>query len=324
MILSLPYKTKQFFVVLIKLSIVLGAFYFVYYKLTSNQALEIHNFIAVLHKNELFSINNVLFLITLTIFNWFFEILKWKHLVSSITFISFKNAMEQSLGALTASLLTPNRIGEYGAKAFYFPKLLRKKIMLLNLISNMMQMTTTTVFGIIGLLFFTTHFSMELNIVKLSLLILTFILIFLGVIYTLKTSRFKIKGFSFEKIREFLTSISLNIKIKGFLFSIIRYLIFSFQFYFLLQIFSVDITYLTAMIIITTMYLLTSVVPSIFIFDVVIKGSAAVYLFSVVSVNDLTILCIVTLMWVLNFVIPSMFGSYYVLNFNFPKAEVTP
>ena len=37
MIYSLPYKTKQFFFVLIKLSIVVGAFYFIYQKLANNE-----------------------------------------------------------------------------------------------------------------------------------------------------------------------------------------------------------------------------------------------------------------------------------------------
>lgn len=323
MIHALSYKSKQFLLVLIKLSIVVGAFYFIYDKLTTNDALELHDFIAFLHKNEPFLAKNVLYLIILTCFNWFFEILKWKYLVSSITFISFKDALEQSLGALTASLLTPNRIGEYGAKAFYFPKPLRKKVMLLNLISNMMQMTTTLVFGMIGLLFFVIYYSLELNVVNLSLYFLAILLAIFGIIYTLKKTRFKIKGFSINKIIEFIQRISFNIQAKAFTLSVIRYLVFSFQFYVLLKIFEVEISYLTAMMIISTMYLFASLVPSIFLFDVVIKGSVAVYLFSMIGVNDLTILCIVTIMWLLNFVIPSVFGSYYVLNFNVPKAEDT-
>jgi hypothetical protein len=32
-------------------------------------------------------------------------------------------------------------------------------------------------------------------------------------------------------------------------------------------------------------------------------------------------LSIITIMWLLNVVIPSIFGSYYVLNFNFPKSD---
>ena len=92
-----------------------------------------------------------------------------------------------------------------------------------------------------------------------------------------------------------------------------------YQFYYLLVIFGVDISYIDAMIIITSMYLISSLIPSIFIFDVVIKGSIAVYLFSIIGINELTILCVVMLMWLLNFVLPSIFGSFYVLNFNLPK-----
>ena len=73
------------------------------------------------------------------------------------------------------------------------------------------------------------------------------------------------------------------------------------------------------MIVITSMYVLASVIPSVFIFDVIIRSSIAVYLFSIVGVNDFTTLSIVAIMWLLNFVLPSLFGSYYVLNFNLPK-----
>ena len=54
----------------------------------------------------------------------------------------------------------------------------------------------------------------------------------------------------------------------------------------------------------------------VFIFDLIVKGSVAVYLFSFAGVDELSILCITTVMWILNFVIPSIFGSYFVLNFN--------
>ncbi|MGJ8591044.1 MAG: lysylphosphatidylglycerol synthase domain-containing protein [Aquaticitalea sp.] len=306
---------------LIKLSIVVGAFYFIYHKLMTNTELEFKRFWMYLHQNDVFSTKNVLFLLLLTIFNWFFEVLKWKALVGSMISISFKNASEQSLGALTASLLTPNRIGEYGAKALYYQKPMRKKIMLLNLIGNMTQMTTTLFFGYVGFFFFALNYSLDSELVKLCLSILALTIILLAVFYYLKKIQFQIKGFSLDKIQSFIKGISTDIKLKASIFSVIRYLIFSFQFYHLLQIFGVDLNYLEAMTVISTMYLLSSIIPSIFIFDVIVKGSVAVYLFSMVGVNDLTVLCIVTLMWLLNFVVPSVFGSYYVLNFNLPKVE---
>lgn len=318
---ALPYKTKQFFFVLIKLSIVVGAFYFIYQKLLNNDILSFTDFSDFLTKNNVFSTKTILFLLFLTGFNWFFEILKWKILVSSIKKITFKNALEQSLGSLTASLFTPNRIGEYGAKAIYYTSNFRKRIMLINLMSNMLQMTVTTVFGIIGFCFYILKYDPEINHYKLARFLVFVVLAIVLLSFGLTKSKFTIKGFSVEKIKRFIFQYSKNRLILGFTFSMIRYFIFSFQFYALLVIFETNLNYFDAMVIITSMYLLSSIIPSIFIFDAIIKGSVAVYLFAPTGINELIILSIITIMWLLNFVLPSFFGSYYVLNFNLPKHE---
>jgi len=96
-------------------------------------------------------------------------------------------------------------------------------------------------------------------------------------------------------------------------------LIFTFQFYYLLVLFGIDMSYLEAMSAIACMYILSSIIPSIFIFDVIIKGGVAVYLFGLIGVSESIVLSIVTFMWILNFVLPSVIGSYHVLKFKFPK-----
>ncbi|MGC1203915.1 MAG: lysylphosphatidylglycerol synthase domain-containing protein [Flavobacteriaceae bacterium] len=318
---QLSYKTKQFFFVLIKLSIVVGAFYFIYYRLANNNTLVFSEFIEFSIKNNVFSLKNILFLLFLSISNWFFEILKWRTLVSAIKKITFKNALEQSLGALTASLFTPNRIGEYGAKAIYYASPLRKRILLINLISNMLQMAVTTFFGVIGLCFLISNYDININYYKLSIVVIIGLTGATLIVFGFGKSRYTIKGFSFQKIKDFILKFSRRKITLAFIYSLIRYLIFSFQFYFLLSIFKVDIDYFNAMYFITSMYLLASIIPSIFIFDVIIRGSVAVYLFSFMGVNELVILSITTIMWLLNFVLPGIFGSYYVLNFNLPKND---
>ncbi|WP_411893298.1 lysylphosphatidylglycerol synthase domain-containing protein [Winogradskyella sp. A2] len=307
--------------VLIKLSIVVGAGFFIYTKLVKNENLLFSKFIAFLVENDPFSAKNVAFLIILTIFNWFFEILKWQKLVQVLQKISFKNALEQSLGGLTASLITPNRIGEYGAKIMYFTGRLRGKIVLLNLLGNIYQMTITTVFGIIGLILLVNSYDVDINYYRVTRFV--FILLAIAIIsfFGVKHKRFRVKGHSFVDIIDFIKTIDINVHIKTLVFSLLRYLIFSFQFYFLLKVFGVNIEYIDAMVIISSMYLLASIIPSISIFDVVIKGSVAVFLFSYLKVNELTVLSITTSMWLLNFVLPSIFGSYYVLNFKLPKTE---
>ncbi|WOD44634.1 lysylphosphatidylglycerol synthase domain-containing protein [Hwangdonia lutea] len=318
---TLPYKTKQFFFVLIKLSIVLAAFYFIYNKLTNNDGLQFSDFVDFLSRNNIFTLKNIILLLFLSILNWFFEILKWKALVSFVKKITFKNALEQSLGALTASLFTPNRIGEYGAKAIYYSANFRKPIVLINLLSNVLQMAVTTIFGVIGLYFFTTIYPINFNYHKLVSILFIGLILVLLIGFGFKKSKLKIKGVSLKKVKHFILKFPKEKIWIGFMFSLWRYLIFSYQFYFLLQLFEIEIPYFNAMVIITSMYVLASVIPSIFIFDVVIKGSIALYLFAFINVNELTILSIITTMWLLNFVLPSVFGSYYVLNFNLPKTE---
>tara|TARA_R110002111_G_scaffold4135_1_gene23780 strand:+ start:5794 stop:6762 length:969 start_codon:yes stop_codon:yes gene_type:complete len=310
-----PYKTKQFFFVLIKLSIVVGAFYFIYSKITKNESLEFSTFLSFLNEKNVFSTKNISILILLSFFNWFFEILKWQHLVGTLKHISFISALEQSLGGLTASLITPNRIGDYGAKAIYFTKKLRTKIVLLNLLGNMAQMTVTTLFGIVGIFFFLNAYSIDINFYKVTRFVSIILIIGLLALFGMKQKRFKIKGVSFAAILTFIKSISIKTHSLNLSLSFIRYLIFSFQFYYLLIAFGVDISYANAMMAITSMYVLASIVPTISIFDVVVKGSIAVFLFDYLHISELTILSITTTMWLLNFVIPSIIGSYFVLNF---------
>ncbi|WP_445196040.1 lysylphosphatidylglycerol synthase domain-containing protein [Tamlana sedimenti] len=319
MLFSLPYKTKQFFFVLIKLSIVVGAFYFIYEKLTNNHELKLSVFVDLVSKSKVFSLKSIVFLLILSIFNWFFEILKWQTLVAPIKRISLKTAAQQSLGSLTASLITPNRIGEYGAKALSFVKDEQKKILLINFIGNMLQMGVTVLLGATGLYFFIKTYNPEINYLKLSRLLFIALAIIALIGFGFTKSRFTIKGVPLEKLKSFLLKFPKKNLLKGGLFSFLRYGLFSFQFYFLLQTFVVDFGYIQAMTFITSMYLLASIIPSIFIFDVVIKGSIAVYLFSLAGVNEVVILSIITIMWLFNFVLPSIVGSYFVLNFKLPK-----
>jgi hypothetical protein len=249
--------------------------------------------------------------------NWFFEILKWKHLVSSLKNTTVLQATKQSLGSHTAALFTPNRIGEYGAKAFYFYKNERKKILLLNLISHVSQMTITIIFGVLGLVFLFLNFEVDLPIFRTRRLVyylaLIIVSIFGGRFFIAK----KIRGFYLNKILKFIKSLSFIYVFKVLLFSVIRYLIFSHQFYFLLRLFGVETDYYTLMLLIFAMYLIASVIPSLPMFDWLIKGSVAVFVFGLIGVNELLIVSITTVMWLLNFALPAIIGSYFVLNFSY-------
>ncbi len=311
----LLYKLRRLAFFIIKLAIVFGAGFFIYNALVRNDNLTFDVFLKGLQSYKILDFNTVIMLLLLTAFNWLLESMKWKILVSETIKISFFTTVEQTLGALTASIFTPNRIGEYGAKALYFKKRLRKRILGFTLIGNLAQLTVTVVFGMIGFCFFMLEFEPNISyyrIIRFGVLGLVFAYFF--VINTPK-SRFKIKGYTREDLKRFFKMITKTTVFGVLIISALRYFIFSNQFYYLLMLFNVEVTYFTAMTLITSMYLIVSIIPTIFIMDVLVKGSVALWLFGFIHANEVAILTIILLMWVLNFAIPSILGSYFVLQF---------
>lgn len=309
----LTYKSKQFFWLLIKLSIVFGCVFFIYQKLFLNTALGFSTLKKALINHNFFSLEHMLILFSLTSLNWFFEILKWKQLVNLVQNISLFEASKQCLSSLTTSLITPNRIGEYGAKAIYFKKSLRKKILGFTFIGNFYQLVATLFFGIVGFAFFTTSHKISINFKTFYVIIAVFVLLFC--IFFMAIKSFKIIGKYWKKTVTFLKSIPFSTNLKILSFSIVRYLLFSHQFYILMVFFSIEISYINAITSITSVYLIASIVPILSFLDVVLKGTIAVWIFSFFQISTLTILTIVSLLWFFNFAIPALIGSYFIITF---------
>jgi len=306
-------KSKQYLLLALKVIILAVTFGYIYVKLTQDTSLAFNDFI----ENLSFDKRSVLFLILfiiLTVGNWFFEILKWQTVTSTVAPISFKTALQQSLSALTVSLATPNRIGEYGAKIMYFAPDKRKQILLLNFFSNAVQMAITCLFGLIGVLYIVPKFSIEYSTTNLILFLICLLLF--GVVgYLFKERQLLLKGLSVSSVLSYLGKIERSIKVKVSVYAMIRYMIFSFLFYLLLLFFGAEIGFSEAVPILFSMYLFVSVIPTIFIFDLVVRGGVAVWLFSFVGVSELAILSTVLSMWLLNFVFPAIWGSFYVANY---------
>ena len=301
--ITIPHKAKQFLVFTIKLLIVLGAFYFIYNQLATNDKLDWGKFLILFHKNQ--SVAGISFILFFSFLNRFFEILKWQNLAQVVRKINVNEATKQVLAALTLGVFTPVGAGEYAGKALYYDKKDTKKIIFLNLICNGIQIVATGVFGIIGMIIL-GYWLWSFAII--SIVILFIILIFI-------TKKIKIKGFSIEDFLAKINEIPKKIHQKNFVLGMCRYLVFSHQYYFLFLAFDVNLPYSILMATITTVYFLASIVPSFQFLDFALKGSLAVYFFGLLVVNEWVVLFVTTLMWFLNVVLPVVLGSYYVLTF---------
>ena len=316
--IQIPDKTKQFLLLLIKVLIVGGAFYFIYNQLANNDKLDWEKFITLFQKNQ--SITGISFILLLSVLNRFFEILKWQNLVSFLHKISLSEATKQVLAALTAGLFTPNGVGEYAGKALFFEKSNAKKVVFLNLICNGIQMVLTIIIGLLGLLYFNAQY----NVITTKTVALLFGILILIFIVLFSVKKITIKGYSIEKLIHKINEIPKSIHQKNIFLGICRYLVFSHQYYFLFLAFDVDLPYLTLMAAITSVYFLASSLPTFQFLDFAVKGSVAVYFFGILGVNEWIVVFISTLMWFLNVVLPVFIGSYYVMNYKIlSKVEVT-
>tara|TARA_B100000780_G_scaffold138402_1_gene96801 strand:+ start:158 stop:505 length:348 start_codon:yes stop_codon:yes gene_type:complete len=99
---------------------------------------------------------------------------------------SWLEATKQSLASLTLSLITPNRIGEYGAKALYYTNDKRKQILLLNFAGNFYQLVITIVLGAIGLVYLRKYSSFSAISIYYSIILIAGTVILGSSIYYLE------------------------------------------------------------------------------------------------------------------------------------------
>jgi len=309
--ISIPHKSKQLSVFIIKLLIVITAFYFIYNQLASNDQLDWDKFLILYQKNK--SVAWISFILFFSFLNRFLEILKWQNLVQVVKSISLKEATKQVLAALTLGVFTPVGVGEYAGKALYFEKKDTKNIIFLNILCNGIQIVVTVFFGIIGM-FILGYWLWSIGIILITI---AFVLI------SFVTKKIKIKGYSLESLLLHIDEIPKKIHTKNLIFGFCRYIIFSHQYYFLFFAFDVNLPYTTLMATITTVYFLASIIPSFQFLDFALKGSLAVYFFGLLGVNEWIIIFVTALMWFLNVALPVIIGSYYVLRFKIYKPLIS-
>ena len=313
---------------LLKIGIVAFALFFLYQQLTYKSSIEQFDLDQILVKlQENYIVVTVVILMMLL--NWFLESLKWRFLISKIEKVSIKRSIRAIFSGITISAFTPNRVGEYGGRVFCLEKADRIKGVLITVIGSMAQLVTTIVFGSIGILLLPNlmpEFDSLLSNIVFAYPIMLFLLILLNVLLVtlfLNASVFsvvlsKIKFLrKFKKYNEVFSFYNSSELLEILLYSVGRYIVFTTQFFILLQVFDVQIGYIDAMILITTMLLVISIIPTIAITEIGIRGSIALFLFGLVSVNAIGILSATFVMWVINLLLPALIGTIFIFSLKF-------
>ena len=318
-------KTISF---ILKIGIVFFSIYFLYVqfilKIEDNQVNSFSIFRTI--KSNIFSFFLVFFMMFL---NWIIEAFKWKLLIKKVEDISVWTSVRAVFSGITVSTFTPNRVGEYGGRIFCLSKADRFQSILITVIGSVGQLTTTVFFGLFGLMFLPNylpeildyHFfrlvSYKLCIICMCFLNLCLVLIFLKTSYLTKLlSHFKFLN-RFKEYIDVFSFYSFKELFYVFLLSNFRYLVFTTQFFILLNTFDNDILYFEAIPLITIMLLFVSIIPTIVFTELSVRGSVAVFLFGMITSNTIAVFSATFIMWIINFVFPALIGTVFVFSLKF-------
>lgn len=256
-------------------------------------------------------------LLILTFLNRFIEILKWKNLAQVIEPISIWESTKQVLIGITFGIVTPNGIGEYAGKAWFYQKKEAGKVVFLNAVCNGIQVIYAVGFGLIGTLY--VNYLHEFIPATYIYLLFGGLLALVLLVFSIKN--ISIKGYSLQTIFKYLREIKKDIHFKNIILAFLRYVVLIHQYYLLYRFFDVEIAYGTLLAVVASIYLLASSLPNFQAIDFALKGSVAIFLFGFFGVNEWVIALVATSIWLLNLVIPIAIGSVFLLLFNPKKKE---
>ena len=233
------------------------------------------------------------FAIILAFINQLVEYKKWKVILTSIN--ESKHKIQSYLAGVLTGFLTPNLLGNFIGRMYYYPREKRPKIIALTILSNGAQFIASIYFGIISLAWLgqqKMHIS-PFDYFYTSLVITVILLLY----------------FSFEKfpipIRKWKTNIlpliqdSREFRLKVLVLSILRYLTFSLQYFFLFQGFGVPFSF-EILGWIWQIYFWSTLAPSLWMGKLVIRESIALWVLTPIIGHPEVILTTSVSLWILN------------------------
>lgn len=273
----------------------------------------------------------------LVIVNWGIEAAKWKFLIRKIENVPFLKSFSSVFSGIAVSTFIPNRVGEFFGRVFILEKASHIEGILITILGSMSQFLITILAGTFCLSIFIPQFLWHIGnltgtiywgLVAMTVIIDTLLLAFYFNISLLSNLRSKICFRRWRKFRKFFIVFSyyrFNELCHVISLSFLRYLVFSIQFYILLRMFSVPVPFFEGLIIIAIIFFIMTIIPTIALTELGIRGTVAIYFFGVYFskfhiMNEsisLGILSASTLLWIINLAIPAFIGSVLLFRLKF-------
>lgn len=293
------YKANQIIQLVLKFGLPLLSVLFIWYKINTSAAGFDQVFLTLNKYDVRLVFCFVIINLILSSFNWLLDSLKWKLVLKPKINISFKIALFQNLKSHSLAIFTPNRLGDYIAKALFYDSFQRQYVAISNGVSQFSQLLSTIVFGGFGLVYFINFTFKEFQNFQFLVIGLVVILVVFAFIQYHPKLRKKL-----ILIKPYLSKFPKQIGL-----SLLKHLVFSHQLVLILWAFGIKLSYLDTLMAVNVMYILSSVIPSFFVVDVAIKSSLGLLIFGYLNQTPSLILTGFSLMWLFNFALPAMIGS---------------
>lgn len=282
-------------------------------------------------------LTQLLLVFLLMILNWSIEAFKWQFLIGKIEKISFFRSIQAVLTGVSISSFSPNRIGEYFGRVFILKKASHIEGILITVLGSMSQLLVTVITGTLSLLVFLPFYfpdavySSGYLYYCLVFLVILLDLLLLGLFFNvsfLSSIKERILRNGLKKARKFFRVFGFFHNKELFaliMLSFLRYLVFSTQFYLLLRLFAVPLPLFDALLLISLIYFIMAIIPTIALTELGIRGSVALYFFGLYlsrtlpcgAVFNLGILSASTLLWMINLGFPAVAGTFFVFRLQF-------
>jgi hypothetical protein len=275
--------------------------------------------------------------LVLMVLNWLLEAMKWKYLISKIEKVSLLQSLIAILTGVTISSFTPNRIGEYFGRAFILKKASHVEGILITVLGSMSQLLITILTGSLAMLIFLPLFMLSSEFIRgylyfaFTAIVLLFDAVLLGLFFNLSflsTWKEKILSNGFGRIRKFFRVFTFysNRELWSVMaLSFARYIVFSTQYILLLHVLGVQIPFYYAYLLISMIYFIMAIIPTIALTELGIRGNVAIYFFGFYFAPLMTasaglnfgILMASVMLWVINLGIPAVAGSIFLFRLQF-------
>mgnify|MGYP000365275932 FL=1 len=241
-------------------------------------------------------------LLLLFLGNYLMEAIKWQNLLASWSPISIFKSYKSILIGQAFAFFTPARSGDYVGRILLLPPGSKIKGVAQLAWSSYAQLIITISIGSIALFFNLPFFPWIKWFMPLGLVAALLVYFHPG----------QFKGW-LNKINKLQIENKLKLNLLGL--SFLKYVVFVLQYTWAIKMLNIPIANIDLWIALGVLFLLLSIIPSISLTDLVIRGQIIVVLLEPYYNNSLMLICLSTIIWAVNFLLPAIIGAFLLINF---------